>query len=311
MAGGDAKADGHDKVQCAECGRWFVSVANHVWRAHGVTADQAKHDLDQDALVSPEAAVGWSSWQDVADWAVANDAGWLEIGARLGASWRMARTNAKAEGVALPRGGRDSRNDQFDQQIHAVGTTLGYHGVSDLLDRTRHLNDVELAGLLGVKPERARTFRRRHGFDSPGRQYPDKGEVQAAVIARWQARFGAVGWTSWQDAIDWAQTCNGTWAEVAAHLGVSDTLVRQRAAKECVIMPRKITAHEAELLELARTQVAETSALWQARPQRLTSWLSRQRARYANGVRTRAMVELSRIDPTWHLGIREHPTHVI
>jgi hypothetical protein len=219
----------------------------------------------------------------------------------------MARDNAKAEGVTLLRGRRDPRHDQLDREMHTTAVGLGYDGVVDLLDQTRGLNDVQLAELLGVKPERARKFRRRHGIESPGRRYSDKAEIEAATTARWQARFGAVGWTSWQDAIDWAQTYNGTWTDVAAHLGVSEALVRQRVAKEGVTMPRKITAHEAELLELARTSVAETGMLWQARPQKLTGWLSQLRSKYATGARTRAMTELSQIDPTWWHGINDRP----
>jgi predicted transcriptional regulator len=92
-------------VTCLECGAVFRTIKAHLRQVHGMTAAeyQAKHDVDRDALVSPDvvarreertanlwpqrlAAVGWASWQDAADWAVANDAGWPEIGAHLGGS---------------------------------------------------------------------------------------------------------------------------------------------------------------------------------------------------------------------------------
>lgn len=43
-----------DRIECAECGRWFRSVANHVYRAHGMTVDEYRTEhrlLPSDPLV--------------------------------------------------------------------------------------------------------------------------------------------------------------------------------------------------------------------------------------------------------------------
>ncbi|MBA8809255.1 hypothetical protein [Promicromonospora sukumoe] len=110
-----------------------------------------------------------------------------------------------------------------------------------------------------------------------------------------------MGWTTWDDAIDWAIEHESTWDDVATHLGVSPALLRKWIAKHNDIptMPRKLTADEIELLDLARRHHAAAGTLRPAHPERLESWLTRQRRRRDNGTTTRAMIELSRIDPTW------------
>jgi hypothetical protein len=47
--------------------------------------------------------------------------------------------------------------------MHAKAVALGFDGVADLLDRTRHLNDVQFGDIVGLKQGPAATFRRRHG----------------------------------------------------------------------------------------------------------------------------------------------------
>ena len=45
-----------DTVQCHRCGRWFRSLAGHVWRAHGMSADAYRAVFELNArhgLVSP------------------------------------------------------------------------------------------------------------------------------------------------------------------------------------------------------------------------------------------------------------------
>lgn len=316
-----AKNAGVELVTCLECGAVFRTLKAHLRQVHTMTSEayRAKHQVGEEALDSPDvhtdraakttsrwaerlASAGWSTWQDAADWAVANDAGWPEVGARMGASWRMAHAQAQAQGITLPRRKHDARHDQADAAMHAKAVVLGFDGVADLLDRTRHLNDVEFGDLVGLRQSPAATFRRRHGIPTPGRNTPRRKEaVEAAAAARWQTRLDAVGWTSWNEAIDWAVEHNHTWDEVAKHLGVSPALLRRWVSQHDDIptMPRKLTTDELELLDLARAQYAETGTLQHARPARLRAWLSRQHRRRNDGVHTRAMAELSKIDPTW------------
>ena len=309
-----------DLVTCRECGAVFRTLKAHLWQVHHMTSQeyQAKHAVGRAALDSPAAAdraartaqmwaerlerAGWTTWQEAAHWAVTNDVGWPEVGAQMGASWRMAQARARSEGITIPRRKHDARHHQADKAMQGVAATLGFDDLVGLLQRTRHLNDVEFGRLVGLDQGPAATFRRRHGIPTPGRNTPQRKEqVEGAAAARWQTRLQTAGWTTWDDAIAWAIEHNTTWDGVAAHLGVSPALLRKWIAKRDDIpkMPRKLTAYEIGLLDLARALHAETGTLQPAHPERLESWLARQRRRRDNGVTTRAMIELSRIDPDW------------
>jgi hypothetical protein len=245
---------------------------------------------------------GWTSWQEAAHWAVTNDVGWPEVGARMGASWRMAQAQARSQGVAIPRRKHDARHHHADTAMQATAVSLGFADLAGLLEQTRHLNDVEFGKLVGLGQGPAATFRRRHGIPTPGRNTPERKEqVENAAAARWQARLQTVGWTTWDDAIAWAIERNSAWDDVVTHLGVSPALLRKWIAKcdDVPKMPRKLTADEIGLLDLARTLHAETGTLQPAHPERLESWLARQRRHRDNGATTRAIIELSSIDPDW------------
>jgi hypothetical protein len=156
--------------------------------------------------------------------------------------------------------------------MQATAATLGYDDLAGLLEQTRHLNDVEFGELVGLGQGPAATFRRRHGIPTPGRNTPQRTEeIEAAAVARWQTRLQAVGWTTWDDAISWAIERNHAWDGVATHLGVSPALLRKWISGRDDIpkMPRKLTADEIGLLDLARTLHAETSTLQPAHPERL------------------------------------------
>ncbi|MFE7506924.1 MucR family transcriptional regulator [Promicromonospora sp. NPDC057488] len=316
-----ARNAGVDLVACQECGSVFRTLKAHLRQVHHMTTQeyQTKHRVGPSALDSPavDAAraastaqmwaerlglAGWTSWQEAAHWAVSDDVGWPEVGARMGASWRMAQAQARAAGITIPRRKHNARHHHADTAMQATAVTLGFTDLAGLLEQTRHLNDVEFGELVGLGQGPAATFRRRHGIPTPGRNTPRRTEqVESAAAARWQTRLQAVGWTTWDDAISWAIEHNSAWDGVATHLGVSPALLRKWIAKRDDIptMPRKLTAEEIGLLDLARTLQAETGTLQPAHPERLESWLVRQRRRRDNDVTTRAMIELSRIDPAW------------
>jgi hypothetical protein len=46
-------------------------------------------------------AAGWASWQDAADWAIAQNAGWAEVGARIGMARKAVKAHAERAGVYL------------------------------------------------------------------------------------------------------------------------------------------------------------------------------------------------------------------
>lgn len=46
-------------------------------------------------------AAGWASWQDAADWATAQNAGWAEVGARIGMARKAVKAHADRAGVHL------------------------------------------------------------------------------------------------------------------------------------------------------------------------------------------------------------------
>jgi hypothetical protein len=63
------------------------AVRSHYARA---AKEQAQHCLE---------TAGWASWQDAAYWATAQNAGWAEVGARIGMARKAAKAHAERAGV--------------------------------------------------------------------------------------------------------------------------------------------------------------------------------------------------------------------
>ena len=220
-----------DRIECLECGRWFRSVANHVYPAHGLRSDEyrLRYDLPMSDPLSGATTTarrrenGYRNLGSDPDWLARMRARRLEVGA-YGV---QARSEARAAAMA----------------------------------------------------------RRRHAAD-----------------ALWQERLAQQGWSSWQDAADWAIDENVGWADVAALLGASEGPVSVRARRAGVPpLDRRITPIQEQMLALARERFAEAGTLRRASPHELSLWLSQQRRHAARGVRIRVHAELDLIDPDWAL----------
>ncbi|GAA2223182.1 hypothetical protein GCM10010413_15190 [Promicromonospora sukumoe] len=195
-----------DLVTCRECRAVFRTLKAHLRQVHHMSGDeyQTKHQVGPSALESPAVnddrtartaqiwaerlgRAGWTSWRQAAHWAVTNDVGWPEAGARMGASWRMAQAQVRSDGITIPRRKHDARHRQADTAMQATAVTLGYDDLANLLEQARHLNDVEFGKLVGLGQGPAATFRRRHGIPTPGRYTPHRTQrVETAAAARWQ-----------------------------------------------------------------------------------------------------------------------------
>jgi predicted transcriptional regulator len=231
-----------DTLECMECGRWFRSVANHVYVAHGLRSDEyrLRHDI---AMSDPLSG---------------------------------ADTTARRRESAYLR--LESDPDLLARMRASAGT--------------------------GARGDHARAEARAAAM----------GRRRRAVEAEWEERLAQQGWTSWQDAADWAIDQNVGWAEVAALFAMSVTPVQVRAKLAGVPpLDRRITAVQDQMLALARDWFARSGTLFRTRPRELSVWLSHQRRLAARGVRRRVHDELDRIDPDWELdpALRTNPPCVV
>lgn len=274
-----------DRLQCHECGDWFVALDQHVYAGHGLTADQYREDWDLPAgtrlrtpgLLNTNRAralqridqagkqdlprflpgtftedgevgaaydkkaqrlwqvrlkeAGWSSWQDVVDWALRNDKTWRDVADRLGRTHQQTRDVGMAHGAVIP-----PRWERMvaKAELHAAehGTLLNVRG--ELSNWLVHLRNDGVSAQL---PRRA--IRRIDQLDPDWRL--DRSARRAAAerrgirthreisaFERIQQRLTAAGFTDASDLIGWGITNHVGPTEVGASLGIrGDTLLSQ------------------------------------------------------------------------------------
>lgn len=184
-------------------------------------------------------------------------------------------------------------------------------------DTTARKQDAAYRRLEADPDLMARMWERRVEADTRGKQAGSEARAAAmarrhqAVEAKWKERLAEQGWSSWQDAADWAVDENVGWAEVAALLGASERPVQERGQMAgAPILDRRISPRQKQMLALAREHFGRAGTLLRARPHELSEWLSSQRRLAARGVWHRVHAELDQIDPDWAIeaGLRSNPS---
>ncbi|MFI5623485.1 hypothetical protein ACIA03_08475 [Nocardioides sp. NPDC051685] len=247
------------------------------------------------------AAAGWESWVDAAAWAHTNGVGVTAIAARLDAPIQTISKRLKSAGVHAGRPTvlsekaermlaelreLQSEDSRHKARSHELGQWLaqvrgqrkqGQHrAVMDLLD--------EIApGWDTVPPTR-----------QPGRT--------ASEEERWNKAYAAVGWTSLEDGLVWAEEHNVSWTGVADYLGFEKKAVRKRAIQEGIRKPQPLSEREVRVLEFARRR-AEADDPWSELDREeiteLSSFLTYHRKKAADGSHSRVHDLLDEIDPEW------------
>ncbi|MGB3602651.1 MAG: MucR family transcriptional regulator [Gordonia sp. (in: high G+C Gram-positive bacteria)] len=131
--------------------------------------------------------------------------------------------------------------------------------------------------------------------------YPQDGDVAVEYDSRartlWKERLGASGWSSWQDAVDWALDNNKTWPDIAARIGVTTQETRNAGMAVGTVLPPKWQ----RMLALAEAHVADTGTLLDATGP-LAAWLNTSRGHLKSGDAPLAAKDrLDQLDPDWQL----------
>lgn len=131
--------------------------------------------------------------------------------------------------------------------------------------------------------------------------YPQGGAVAVEYDARalrlWADRLANAGWSSWQDAVDWALENNQSWTDIATRLGVPTQSARSAGMSGGAVLPPKWQ----RMLALAEKHVAETGTLLDATGA-LAEWLYTSRNHLKSGdAPLAAASRLDQLDPDWRL----------
>lgn len=166
-----------------------------------------------------------------------------------------------------------------------LGTHLTrVHGITASEYRERH--DLDPDRPLRV-PRASRSGSRRRRDDGA------ESEVRAA--------FAEAGWTSWDDAVEWAMRENQGWVGIGRRLGFGRQKASRLAAADGVRLLPALSETQAMMVHYARQHVAATGSIDHAPDAGFSSWLAGVRNdRRRRDATSRVHVMLDQVAPGWY-----------